>query len=63
MSSPDTFVYTIADSAGFLSPQIGAYFVVGNDGKIFWPNPLPEMKVRCSMDIAWVSSILNAGID
>jgi len=26
---------------------------VGNNGKIFWPNPLPVMKVRCSMDIAW----------
>ncbi len=52
---PDTFVYTTADNAGFLLPQKGAYFVVGNDGRIFWPNPLPEMKLRCRMHIAWVS--------
>lgn len=50
---PDTFVYTTADQSGFLLPQPGAYFVVNYDGKIFWPNPLTEMKVRCSMGIAW----------
>ena len=22
-------------------------------GKIFWPNPLTEMRIRCSMGIAW----------
>lgn len=30
---PDTFVYTTADNTGFLLPQNGAYFVVGNDGE------------------------------
>lgn len=50
---PDTFVYTTAAQSGFLLAQPGAYFVVGNEGKIFWPNPLTEMRIRCSMGIAW----------
>ena len=54
---PDTFIYTTADASGFLLPQMGAYFVVESSGKIFWPNPLPQMKVRCTMCTAWVNKI------
>lgn len=34
-------------------PQTGAYFVVQNQGLIFWPNPLTQMKLRCRMGILW----------
>jgi len=32
--TPDTFVYTTADASGFLLPQLGAYFVLGSNGKL-----------------------------
>ena len=54
---PDTFIYTTADASGYLMPQKGAYFVVGHDGQIFWPNPLPQMNVRCSLTFVWVSKV------
>ncbi len=56
---PDTFIYTTADSSGFILPQKGAFFVVESSGRIYWPNPLPQMQVRCRMSIAWVNYLLK----
>jgi hypothetical protein len=56
--SPDTFIYSIADQNGFLIPQSKVNFVLNNNGSIFWPNPLTQLKVRCRMNILWVNIFL-----
>ena len=56
--TPDTFVYTTADQSGFLMPQVGTYFIIQNNGVIFWPNPLTQMKLRCRMGI-YIYLIIN----
>jgi hypothetical protein len=50
---PDTFIDKVADYSGFATPIKGSYFILTNKGLLFWSNPIPQLKLRCKMDIKW----------